>query len=826
MRFHPAALTLFVALGACSGDDVTANRSTTTPAARIASLGDARLGGGSDGGGGGGGGAASTAKVALSEDMAAPYFATGPAGAAAKRFALHDWKAARDGFAAYLRGPGKRADEKTRARAKVLRGISHAKLRAWGKSAADFESALRVLPVISDYLHYQAARAHYFAHHTDKALGHARKVAASSIRGADAELLVGDILRAKKQWPRIARHYAKYLADRPTGMRLSEARHRLAEAYERLGKAIPEAITLYRKITTAAPVSKWSTRATKRIDKILATRNAKVRARWTRLSPQQYLERGLAYYKAQRNRKSAADLDAALAASSLSKEDACIAGYHRANSWWKERKRRIAAPLFDKAIALCANTSNELLQIKSAYQGGRSYAMARQHDKADRLYAKVEQDHPKHSYADDARLRRAEEQKSLGKDARMVALLSNFVDLYPKGDMRAEATWRLAWRAYKKKQYRTAIRWLEKQIATMPIDDNYWAEGQAQYWLGRSWGRLGKRKRSADAYEQAVRAYPLSYYAMLALNRLRESHPRRFRTLRASLKKAPAGYDKTAPAFSFRPRALYGSPGFRRAMEYLRLGLGPESEAELRALGLTAPKKKKRVEDADQIDKLWAMAFLYDRAGRYQTSHWPTRWHILDYKRKWPVGKNLARWTIAYPRPYADLVAKNAKKHGYPGALQMGIMREESAFNPLLESWANAIGLTQMIFPTARRFGRGTGIAITRANLRDPDKNMTIGSNFLGFLWKLWEGRTALVPPSYNAGEYATRRWLVRRGTWAADEWIEAIPGDQARRYSKRVLASYFVYAYLYEGKIPRVRNKIPAKLITKLKAPRRRRRR
>ena len=98
------------------------------------------------------------------------------------------------------------------------------------------------------------------------------------------------------------------------------------------------------------------------------------------------------------------------------------------------------------------------------------------------------------------------------------------------------------------------------------------------------------------------------------------------------------------------------------------------TEAEWSAEDEPAPKKKKRVEDADLIDKLWAMAFLYDRAGRHKTSHWPTRWHILDYKRHWPTGKWRARWKIAYPRPYYDLVKKNAKKHGYPGALQMGII--------------------------------------------------------------------------------------------------------------------------------------------------------
>ena len=141
-------------------------------------------------------------------------------------------------------------------------------------------------------------------------------------------------------------------------------------------------------------------------------------------------------------------------------------------------------------------------------------------------------------------------------------------------------------------------------------------------------------------------------------------------------------------------------------------------------------------------------------------------------------------------------------------------MREESAFDPILESFANAIGLTQMIKPTAERFGKSLGFPMTRENLRDPAKNVAVGSRFLAFLWKTFDTRVSLIVPSYNAGEGATWRWLCERGDWAADEFNEAIPHDEARNYSKRVLNSYFVYSYLKDGTIPEVPNDIPPALI------------
>jgi soluble lytic murein transglycosylase len=180
---------------------------------------------------------------------------------------------------------------------------------------------------------------------------------------------------------------------------------------------------------------------------------------------------------------------------------------------------------------------------------------------------------------------------------------------------------------------------------------------------------------------------------------------------------------------------------------------------------------------------------------------------VLDYKRHWPVGKWREKWQVAYPRAWWNLLDKHAKKRGHPSELQIAFVREESAFDPLRESWANAVGLTQMIHSTAKRFGKGTGIAPTRENLRDPEKNVIIGSNFLNFLYKKWKGSIALVVPSYNTGENRVARWLREKPQMTRDEFSEDIPLDEPRRYNKRVTESFFVYSYLNDGTIPAMPN-------------------
>jgi soluble lytic murein transglycosylase len=756
----------------------------------------------------------------LSEQMAMPYFPPGPTplGKAAAAFAAGDYKTARPLLAAAAKTRRGAADA---AHLAALIAVADAALGNWPAAASGFEKARAAIPLLADYLGYREAVALYFARRPTDALRRARAVSAESIVGADAELLVGDVLRGQAG-PDAARatadHYRGYLARRKSPIRYDEARFRLAEALEQLrGPADQkEALALYRALTVEAPLSRWAVKAEERLAAIAAQLPAAERAALTDRTSAEQIRRGMELFDAMRNPESEAAFAAAVATPGITAGERCVAAYHRAQSRFKARDRVGAAPMFDEAAALCKQAGDADKEIKSYYQAGRSYAFIDKHDLAVARYQAAQAIDPRHSYSDDALLREAEEWDSLKKDDEVTRVLSSLPAKFPTGDMRAEAMWRLGWRAWRSKKLKDAIGWWQKQIEVMPIDDNYWAEGQAQYWIGRAQLAQGNRARALASWESAIRSYPAAYYAMMALNRIREIAPERFTKLVAELAADPAGFDAKAPAFTFKPRTEWATPGFARAMELLRLGLGEPARAELRLLGLTAPAGKTRVDDPDLVEKLWAMAYLYDRSGDYENAHWPTRWHILDYRRSWPTGANRARWRISYPRAYWPLLTDHAARNNVPVAMQIAIVREESAFNPQLESYANAVGLTQMINSTATRFARGTGIDPTRENLRDAEKNVTIGSRFLGFLFTEWNRFTLLVPPSYNAGETGVRRMLKARGTWDSDEFIEGIVDDQARNYSKRVLGTFFTYSWLYEQTVPEIPNRIPPELLPK----------
>jgi soluble lytic murein transglycosylase len=222
----------------------------------------------------------------------------------------------------------------------------------------------------------------------------------------------------------------------------------------------------------------------------------------------------------------------------------------------------------------------------------------------------------------------------------------------------------------------------------------------------------------------------------------------------------------------------------------MRMGLGRRARAELELLGL-------RLARDTAPERLWLLAVLYDRAGQWHLSTAVPRRYARSFALAYPAGEMRARWELAYPRAFADLLEQAARGHGFPWALFAAIVREESAFDPFVESWAHAVGLSQLILPTARRFSGG--LPVSRATLRDPRTNLTIGGRFIGFLWQLFDGNPALVVPSYNAGQGATLRWLKKGPRRVPlDEFIERIPYDETRRYTKRVLSSYGAYHYLY----------------------------
>jgi soluble lytic murein transglycosylase len=175
-----------------------------------------------------------------------------------------------------------------------------------------------------------------------------------------------------------------------------------------------------------------------------------------------------------------------------------------------------------------------------------------------------------------------------------------------------------------------------------------------------------------------------------------------------------------------------------------------------------------------------------------------------------PRGRAFSMWRIGFPRAFSPVIDDAAAEHGVPATFVRAVAREESAFDPNAVSGAGAHGLIQLMEATAREHAKSLKLPSTPAALHRPEVNVRIGAHFMQYLWKRYADNPAVVPAAYNAGHGAADRWLRERSTLALDEWIETIPYDETRRYTRRVLQSYGVYAMLDERKLPPLRASLP----------------
>jgi soluble lytic murein transglycosylase len=235
---------------------------------------------------------------------------------------------------------------------------------------------------------------------------------------------------------------------------------------------------------------------------------------------------------------------------------------------------------------------------------------------------------------------------------------------------------------------------------------------------------------------------------------------------------------------------FHGGP-FLRALELLKQGENDFARREIGKLGVLK-------EDA-RADVVWAAAMLYAKAGMVQMSHYLPKARLSDWLGHYPAGRWRDAWEIAYPRPYTELVDKEAKKSSIPAALAYAVMREESAFDAEAVSPAHAYGLMQLILPTARRAAKDVGISCDESSLYQPEVNVKLGCHFLGDLRARFPQNPHLAISAYNAGPGAPMKWAQGRSADDFDIWVEQIPYEETRKYQKRVMTSYAAYLFLYD---------------------------
>lgn len=448
----------------------------------------------------------------------------------------------------------------------------------------------------------------------------------------------------------------------------------------------------------------------------------------------------------------------------------------------KERSHRKAIETLRPVVEGCEDPD---LRVRSLYLLASAASISGDREEAVGLYRRLAREFPAHSFADDALFFAADILARDGRTEEARDALGALARDHLGGDYRDEARFRLAWMARQAGKEDLALAQL-LVIEEEQDGKDAFEHARAAYWRARLLSSRGERgdRAARTIWDGLARRYPTDYYGLLSRARLGEpGAPTTVPLPPAS--GGPVSYD---------PGPLRDDRHFRAGLRLLRMGLSRAAAQELAAV----PASRLRGE-GDAPDPVLLIADLLDRAGDHRAAHHLLRTRARAALRKPPGDENLRAWRIAYPPAFRADVQRWAGAAGVPVELVQALMREESALDPRIVSPAGAVGLTQLMLPTAQSVARSLKLASpSRADLMNASLNVRLGSRYLGELVRRFDGSVALALAAYNAGPGAVSRWLRAREPGEVDEFVEEIPIEETRGYVKRVLRSYAAYRLLY----------------------------
>ena len=419
-----------------------------------------------------------------------------------------------------------------------------------------------------------------------------------------------------------------------------------------------------------------------------------------------------------------------------------------------------------KALRKSATYGGEY-ESEDAFHAARALSRADQDARAIRAYRNFAKKYPRSRRAPEARFLAAWLEIRMGRASgvtRMQQLLKGRNQL--RGKWRRSALWELGFRAFERKRYARAIRYLSQytEMATSAMD-----EARGYYWLGRSYRRGPK---ATEAYRQAIAVDPLHWYAVLAAGRL------------ARLKVTPPPPFPQSALSVERDDDWHPAPLPPTFVAYQELGLDNEGILWLR------DHEDDLIADYPRAERIPILATTYDSVGAYRDGLRVARLRT-GFSQTSP--KDTAWWwRSAYPMPWLAIVDEH--RGDLPRALIYATMRQESGYMPDVVSRAGAVGLMQVMPEVASRI---EGRMITPRMLKSPAENIPIGIAEMSALAADFSGVYPLSIAAYNAGKKRVNRWLKESKRMELDRFVERIPFNETRNYVRRVTTHYARYMYL-----------------------------
>lgn len=354
---------------------------------------------------------------------------------------------------------------------------------------------------------------------------------------------------------------------------------------------------------------------------------------------------------------------------------------------------------------------------------------------------------------------------------------------FPTGSRASYAHWKTAWLTLRQGRTEEAKKLIEEQIALYPSGNETSA---ALYWRARLAEEDKDPAMARAFYQELVERYRNYYYAEFARERLA---------------KLPAVADPPDyPVLDHIPPLKHGAK--IELIEPPADDLHVQKAELLGNGGLVdfAVRELQAAEESDGGD--WALAEtaqLYIDTGHYDRAievmkHSVPSYFAIDFP-------TLPReyWEALFPRPYWADLKKFSVANGLDPYLVASLIRQESEFNPLAVSRANAVGLMQLLPRTGKLVAHQAKLRHYNASeLFTPTVNLELGTRYFRGMVDQFGGSFEYALAAYNAGTDRVQEWLAEGKYRDAQEFVESIPFTETREYVQAILRNASVYRQLY----------------------------
>jgi soluble lytic murein transglycosylase len=375
---------------------------------------------------------------------------------------------------------------------------------------------------------------------------------------------------------------------------------------------------------------------------------------------------------------------------------------------------------------------------------------------------------------------------------------------FPKGGHASSAHWKAEWLTFRQGRTDDARKGFEDQIALYPDSAEIPA---ALYWRARLAEEEGNPAMARAFYQKLSDRFRNYYYAELGRQRLK------------ALPGPGAGSAKEDPPKEDPPKdgwpqedgphyplldhvAPLSTAGKIIAAEPPDDNLRVE-RARLLSNGALADMAVRELQAAaSQEGGAWAppeMARVYQDGGRYDRG-------IEIMKRATPNYfavdiPDLPRpyWEALFPKAYWNDLRKYSVLNGLDPYLVASLVRQESEFNALALSRANAVGLMQLLPNTGKTVAKQVKLkGYSAPQLYTPAVNLELGTRYFKEMVDKYNGQFEYALAAYNAGTDRVGDWLGQGHYRDPQEFVESIPFTETREYVQAILRNANVYRQLY----------------------------